>query len=50
MKGGFHPIDVLPDGWGRLLMDRKLRDLGIRPGREAGVRDYGGSERNAGVG
>ncbi len=30
---GLHGVfnDSLPDGWGRLLMDRKLRDLGIRP-------------------
>lgn len=25
--------DSLPDGWGRLLMDRKLRGLGLHPGR-----------------
>lgn len=25
--------DSLPDGWGRLLMDRKLRDIGIQPGQ-----------------
>ena len=25
--------DSLPDGWGRLLMDRKLRDVGIQPGQ-----------------
>ncbi len=24
--------DSLPDGWGRLLIDRKLRELGINPG------------------
>lgn len=30
---GLHGVfnDSLPDGWGRLLMDRKLRDIGIRP-------------------
>ncbi len=30
---GLHGVfnDSLPDGWGRLLMDRKLRDMGIRP-------------------
>ncbi|OQY23886.1 MAG: hypothetical protein B6I37_04510 [Desulfobacteraceae bacterium 4572_35.2] len=30
---GLHGVfnDSLPDGWGRLLIDRKLRDLGIRP-------------------
>ncbi len=29
---GLHGVfnDSLPDGWGRLLIDRKLRDLGIR--------------------
>jgi serine/threonine-protein kinase HipA len=32
---GLHGVfnDSLPDGWGRLLMDRKLRDIGIRPGQ-----------------
>ncbi|MGE4299099.1 MAG: type II toxin-antitoxin system HipA family toxin [Desulfovibrionaceae bacterium] len=32
---GLHGIfnDSLPDGWGRLLMDRKLREVGIRPGQ-----------------
>lgn len=25
--------DSLPDGWGRLLMDRKLREIGIQPGQ-----------------
>lgn len=30
---GLHGVfnDSLPDGWGRLLIDRKLRDIGIRP-------------------
>jgi len=30
---GLHGLfnDSLPDGWGRLLMDRKLRELNIRP-------------------
>ncbi|MCF6178887.1 MAG: type II toxin-antitoxin system HipA family toxin [Geopsychrobacter sp.] len=30
---GLHGVfnDSLPDGWGRLLMERKLRDVGIRP-------------------
>ena len=32
---GLHGLfnDSLPDGWGRLLMDRKLRELNIRPSR-----------------
>lgn len=25
--------DSLPDGWGRLLMDRKLREVGLQPGQ-----------------
>ncbi len=31
---GLHGVfdDSLPDGWGRLLMDRKLLDIGIHPG------------------
>jgi serine/threonine-protein kinase HipA len=30
---GLHGVfnDSLPDGWGRFLIDRKLRDIGIRP-------------------
>jgi serine/threonine-protein kinase HipA len=33
MFEGLHGVfnDSLPDGWGRLLIDRKLRDTGIRP-------------------
>ncbi len=36
--------DSLPDGWGRLLLDRKLRAQGIQPGA------YGALERLAHVG